>query len=257
MSAASNPFAASAMAAGYASARPPVHPLVIARVCQDLGWTLPVARALDLGCGAGLSTGPLVGLARHCVGLEPAASMLRWTGTTAPGASFVVAAAEQLPFPDESVDVITAAGSLNYTALDAALAEARRVLVPTGVLIAYDFTPGRSFCHGAALDAWFDAFRQRCPRPVSEALVLDPTRLADAAAPGFRLASSTDFAFGLQMSAAAYEAYMLTETSVAAAVRRGESLEDIRAWCRSTLADVFAGDAREVVFRGYIAYLRR
>ncbi|MBI4876759.1 MAG: SAM-dependent methyltransferase, partial [Acidobacteria bacterium] len=49
-----NPFATPAMAAGYARSR-----LEIAR---------PLDRALDVGCGAGLSTRPLLSIARHCIG---------------------------------------------------------------------------------------------------------------------------------------------------------------------------------------------
>ena len=58
----SSPFAGSRMAAGYASARPPVHPRVIDRVRAWLG-TSRVGRAADVGCDAGLSTEPLVALA--------------------------------------------------------------------------------------------------------------------------------------------------------------------------------------------------
>jgi hypothetical protein len=43
--------------------------------------------------------------------------------------------------------------------------------------------------------------------------------------------------------------------NVAYAVTNGAPLEEIRAWCQDTLAPVFGGRNREVLFRGYIAYL--
>ena len=53
--------------------------------------------------------------------------------------------AEAIPLRDRSVDLITAAGSLNYANLDLFFPEAARVLLPHGVLVVYDFSPGRSF----------------------------------------------------------------------------------------------------------------
>ncbi|MEJ7607546.1 MAG: methyltransferase domain-containing protein [Bryobacteraceae bacterium] len=128
-----NPFGTNDMAAGYAVSRPPVHSRVLEQV--RLLWKSPVRRALDIGCGAGLSTKALTGIADHCIGLEPAEAMLRWTATVAPQASFLVGAAETIPLRARSIDLITAAGSLNYVNLDLFFPEARRVLTPRGSLI--------------------------------------------------------------------------------------------------------------------------
>ena len=59
--------------------------------------------------------------------------------------SFAAGVAEAIPLGDRSVDLITAAGSLNYVDLDVLLPEAARVLMPDGVLVVYDFSAGRSF----------------------------------------------------------------------------------------------------------------
>ena len=90
-----NPFGTEAMAAGYAASRPPLHRRIVERASVALGSP---RRALDIGCGAGLSTRALEGLASHCVGLEPAEAMLGWTRGIAPQANFVVGRAEALPF---------------------------------------------------------------------------------------------------------------------------------------------------------------
>ena len=48
---------------------------------------------------------------------------------------------------------------------------------------------------------------------------------------------------------------MLTETNVAYAIANGIPEAEIREWCRRTLAPVFQGAPREVLFEGYIAWL--
>ena len=253
----SNPFASAAMVAGYASDRPPMHARIMARVGDDLAGRVPFPRALDVGCGAGLSTAPLRPLAMQCVGLEPTESMLASSRTLVPEASFVVGSAEQLPVPTASIDLITAACSLNFMPLSDALDDIHRVLTPDGVLVAYDWATARDIVDDTALDDWFASFITRYPRPPSEAVFLDPPTLAAYAyASAFVLTDAMTFAWPLTMTAEAYERYMMTETNVAAAVRGGTPIEDIRAWCRETLADVFDGRPREVLFRGYIAYLR-
>src|SRR5512138_2967890 len=107
-------FGSERMAAGYAQARPAVHPRVVDRVVDRLGRC---RRALDVGCGTGLSAAPLSRLADEVIGIEPNEAMLRWSARVAPVAAFAAARAEALPVRSASVDVITAAGSLNYVDL--------------------------------------------------------------------------------------------------------------------------------------------
>ena len=92
-----NPFGTDDMAAGYATSRPPVHRRVIEQAFQQLGRSGPFQRALDVGCGAGVSTRALIGFAGSCIGLEPAEAMLKWASTIAPSADFVVGTAEAIP----------------------------------------------------------------------------------------------------------------------------------------------------------------
>ena len=178
------------MAAGYATSRPPVHPRVIERA---LAGHAPFQRALDIGCGAGVSTKALEGFAKSIVGLEPAVGMLRWAPSSA---HFAAGCAEAIPFRDRSFDLITAAGSLNYADLDRFFSEAIRVLVPGGVLLVYDFSPGRTFRDTDGLDEWFDAFHRRYPPPAAEGRELNPEILGRIGR-GFRLDHHEWFEIGI------------------------------------------------------------
>jgi len=61
------------LAAGYAFDRPPVHERILRSAPLK---ERPANLALDVGCGAGLSTAALAPFARQAIGLEPVATML-------------------------------------------------------------------------------------------------------------------------------------------------------------------------------------
>lgn len=246
-------FGSPEMVEGYSRARPPVHPYVLELVRERLALTMPLARALDVGCGAGLSTSPLRGIAGFCLGIDPVEAMVHGSPARAVGVRFAAARAEALPVRTASVDVITAAGSLNYADLDEFFPDAARVLRREGALIVYDFSPGRRFPDSDALDLWFTEFLRRYPKEEGSAASLDPALLAASAA-GFQLAGSEEFEVALRMDPAAYCNYLLTETNVAHAIARGEDATGIRGWLESTLAGVFDGEARDVLFTGYLAH---
>jgi ubiquinone/menaquinone biosynthesis C-methylase UbiE len=189
-------YAAAALAEGYAKARPPLHE----RIVQRIG--VAARSALDVGCGAGLSTRYLT--ANRVVGIDPFAEMVLWAPRVALGASFAVARAEALPFRDASFDLITAAGSLNYADPARAFPELRRVLTETGTLVVYDFSQD---------DFNFD-------RPPDGAIPLSPEILGDVAA-GFRVARSERFTFPVEMDRDRYEAYLRTEIDDPPPVERG------------------------------------
>ncbi len=246
-----NPFATSRMAEGYARFRPPVHERVIELVRPHLPAG-KLRRGLDVGCGAGLSTKALGALAAATIGVDPVEAMVRLARSVAPGAAFVVGNAEAIPLRARSVDVITAAGALNYVDLARFFREAARVLVPDGVVVVYDFGPGKSFPESERLDEWFDAFSIRYPWPAAEAVELDPERLA-APGIGFRLDAGEHFEIPIPLAAGFYLEYMMTETNVASAIRRGVPEGEIRSWCAASVRRVWSRPEEEVIFRGYYA----
>jgi ubiquinone/menaquinone biosynthesis C-methylase UbiE len=249
-----NPFGTEGMAEGYATFRPPVHQRILERARPAVP-PAKIGRALDLGCGAGLSTRALTSWASHCIGMDPAEAMLGRTSTVAPEADFLVGTAEAIPLANTAVDLIAAAGSLNYVRFDPFFGEAHRVLARDGVLLVYDFSPGRRFVDSPALAAWFDEFQRRYPPPPREAVTLDPAILATIDA-RFQLIAHETIETSLTLSRQFYLEYMLTETNVAFAVRRGVELAEIRGWCGESLNRFWDSADRAVTFEGYFAVLQ-
>lgn len=239
------------MGIGYAEARPPVHALLLQRAAPAVSQ-MASDRVLDVGSGSGLSTRALEGMAAQRVGLEPAHPMARVATGLVKDASFVVGHAERLPFPAQSFDWMTAAGSLNYVELDSFLGEAARVLRKGGAMLVYDFSPGRSMPASRDLDEWFDRFVQRYPWNHGEAKPLDPASLRRLGR-GWQVAASEEVRVGVPLTREFYVNYMMTESNVAWALRRGVEAQAIRGWIEDTLPESGWG---EIFFEGYWAVMK-
>jgi SAM-dependent methyltransferase len=196
----------------------------------------------------------LAPLAPYRVGVEPAMAMLAHGRDVAPGATFVAASAELLPFADGSFDLMTAAGALNYADIERFLPEAARVLAPEGLLVVYDFSGGRRIAGDSRLDDWFSEFEARYPYAPGYALDVRGLPWPQV---GLRLLTYRDYEVRIAMTLPSYLAYVLSETNVEAAIRAGTSEREITDWCRSTLEPFFPRPSGEVCFEGYCALVGR
>jgi SAM-dependent methyltransferase len=245
-----NPFDSAAMAAGYAHARPALHQPIVDLIGGHLGLGGPVETALDVGCGAGRSTVPLTGLAHRVLGIDPAPVMVALAATVAPSAGFAVGRAEALPVRPGSIDLITAAGSLDFADPLRFRTEAARALRPGGVLAVYDFAQGSS----DQLRPWYAELTARYPEPADLVSGFDPGSLSGHA---LMPAGYERFTIGLDLSRDQFVDYVLTEPAAAHAVRRGADPAALRAWCAGTLAPIFQPGRHEVRFPGYFACWQR
>lgn len=241
-------------AAAYAFTRPPVHRHIVERMPRHLPRTHAIDSALDIGCGAGASTVALRPLAKRIVGVERYASMLKHAGTVAPEAEFHVGCAEALPFAPQAFDLVTAAGVLNYTDVNATLSEVARVLSVHGVFIPYDFSTGRHLRNDTRLAEWHNEFSQRFPSPPGYALDL---RALNYAKHNLVLYEYEEFEVRVPMSLAEYVNYMVGEAGVDNALQRGEAESEIRGYIEGGLQAVFSEDLREVIFEAQAAFVRK
>lgn len=116
----------------------------------------PHVLAVDLGCGTGQNTRILAPHFQEVVGIDVSEAQLavarRVPGS--PNISYRASPAEDLPFEDGSVDLVTAASAAHWFNADAFLKEAERVLKPRGciALLGYSTTTCELHCKNGTGD---------------------------------------------------------------------------------------------------------
>jgi len=116
-------------AAAYERGRPSYPP-------EAVDWLLPASAhdVLDLGAGTGKLTTRLVERGLSVVAVDPIAEMLDVLRSALPGTTALLGTAEQIPLPDNSIDVVLVAQAWHWFEPERAVAEVVRVLRPGGRL---------------------------------------------------------------------------------------------------------------------------
>ena len=102
----------------------------------------PDTRVLDLCCGGGQATKCLAEKSHYVTGLDISEHSIAHARRAVPEASFIVASATDIPFPDSSFDIVhtsLAFHEMTASQIERILAEAFRVLKPGGTLTVLDF----------------------------------------------------------------------------------------------------------------------
>jgi SAM-dependent methyltransferase len=250
-----NYFAAPWVGARYARGRPDVHTAVAGRIRERVAPRGPLARALDVGCGTGLSTRALALLAESVVGVDPAAPMLAHTKHHA-RVRYVRGVAEALPLAAGAFDLVAVACALHWCDHDAFAAEARRVLRPGGWLVVYDNQFRGQTPRSSELTDWLktDYYRGMpwAPRSPGYDPEAQPLR-------GFACAHHEAVEEWVPMTRAELVAFLLTQSSPVAAVEAGQaSVTELEARLQAGLAGHFAGSGSRTAFRfaGRVFFLR-
>ena len=118
----------------YDAYRPPLH----ARILERCVGKSSFSSGLDVGCGSGDSSVALAGICSDVIGIDPSQAMVDRAKAHA-RVEYRQTEAGQLPIHDDTMDVITFAGSWFYAKSQTMVEEVERVLRPGGLAITYDF----------------------------------------------------------------------------------------------------------------------
>jgi SAM-dependent methyltransferase len=111
----------------------------LADLFVDLVGVRPGDRVLDVGCGPGVLTGPLVARCgpEQVAAVDPSSSFVTATRDLYPEVDVREAGAESLPFDDDTFDAVLAQLVVHFMADPVAgLGELKRVTIPGGVVAA-------------------------------------------------------------------------------------------------------------------------
>ena len=196
-----------------------------------------------------MSTVALGALATAVVGVDASFEMVR-AARQAPNCSYLLAHAEQLPFPDESFDCATCCSGVHWFDQVQCFAELRRVLRPGGWVGLYDH-----YFMGEMIDVpefadWTRLAFERYPLPPRNAQVGDPQSIAPA---GFEPLDDEFFVDDIELTQEEFVDYQLTISTFVAAADRGAPRAELRGWLLESTAPLFAGVAtRRIRFLGSI-----
>ncbi|XP_078539465.1 putative methyltransferase DDB_G0268948 [Lissotriton helveticus] len=120
----------------------------------------PFDIAVDVGCGTGQSTRILAPYFEKVVGVDMSESQIEEAESvmSASNVSYKIAKAEELPFEDRSLDLVTASVAAHWFELDKFFKEVNRVLKPSGCLAMY------------CMDLRFSLFYKDCSERLTDVL---------------------------------------------------------------------------------------
>ena len=223
----------------YSAARPYFHPLVIEKIKNYIGFATPVPQALDVACGTGQSTVALKEIAKEIVGVDSSEEMLALAPRDG-RIRYFRASAEDLPFAEESFDLITVSEAIHWFERNSFLSEASRVLRPSGWLIVYGCRSGGGMKDNPDYDRWFDEeFAPRYPTPPRN---WDRLTEAEARRHGFALVGQDRYTHEVSFSLEEHVNYLMSQSRVLAAIGEGkEDEEAVRRWLTDAQAPFFEG----------------
>jgi ubiquinone/menaquinone biosynthesis C-methylase UbiE len=106
---------------------------------------------LDVGCGTGALAGRLARAGWRMTGIDPSQGMLEVLARRAPEVEAVRGSGAELPFDDDSFDLVLSVATLHHIAAPAAvratLGEMVRVCRPDGKVLVWDHNPRNPYWH--------------------------------------------------------------------------------------------------------------
>jgi ubiquinone/menaquinone biosynthesis C-methylase UbiE len=252
---AKNYFSSAAAARRYAQHRPAAHSRVLPSLLQALAEALPVAHALDVGCGTGSSTHALLPYASSVVGIDSSREMLA-QAEPHPAIAYRRGYAEALPFRAGEFDLVTVSSAYHWFDHDRFLGEAARVLRPGGWLALYKIGSMGRIEDNNAFELWRrEVFRARFPKVARNDERVDAGRAAQF---GFVELTAESATHRQRHTLDTYVENLLTHSSVIRVVdERNEPVEATRQWLREELARFFAAGPVDFSHEAQVHILRK
>lgn len=245
-----NPFSSEVAARLYASGRPDYSTYAREVTRRLLGITKPVSRAVDVGCGTGISTLALVPLADSIIAIEPIPAMLN-RAPQLPNVTYVLGSAEALPVESSSCDLIAVGSALHWFDKELFLREANRIAKPDAWLVIYDHWFVGQMSDNPIFGDWIqNTYLTTYPSPPRHRSWRPPADLSN-----WRHIAWERYDHPIEMSLSRLASYLLTQSNLQTPIENGDqSEEELKAWLATELSPFFANQqSRTLEFGGLVA----
>ena len=237
----------------YTAYRPRVQTQILGQIAAASGWRERFAVAVDVACGTGHSTKPLTQYAERVLGFDISEEMLVQARAAFPNITFQAAPAENLPLEANSVDLLSVSFAFHWFDQPEFLNEVVRVLKPDGYFVFYNMVFPAEMAGNEAFQIWNkEVYRTRYPTPKRHRTPLK--ELLENV--DLELESVVTLDIPLTLSALELRNYFTTQSNVATALDKGQTLAKIDDWLDRELATHFTQPKETFAYRGQAAVLR-
>ncbi|HKM34497.1 MAG TPA: class I SAM-dependent methyltransferase [Lachnospiraceae bacterium] len=239
------------IAQGYKN-RPYLHKQVIEQFQNDV-TKKRFCNGLDIGCGAGLSTKALKLICDHVVGADISSEMISVAKEVCEqneDYDFIVSKAEEIPAMKNKVDIVTAAGVIQWVDKDAFLQNLISIMTNDGYVLIYDFSVSDQMRNNDAFSSWWhNTYLKEFPKPFrNESVWTDK----DVEQYGFSMIKQIHLEMEYEFDLESFIEFMLIQSNVNDKVEgEGRSIEEVHKWFERTLPPIFMNTKQQLVFTGY------
>ncbi len=230
------------------------HSLIVQKIQDKFQLEYSLPRAVDVGCGTGKSTRALKSLAQRVDGIDSSAAMLEFAEAV-PDVYYHCASAEEMPFEDATVNLITASSALHWFDRRRFLQEVHRILVPGGYFVVYENGfPGRMIGNDR-FHEWQQRLYQRFPRTPRDNR---PFTEDDALEFGLEFNGRENYQNVVDFSLEELSLYLSTQSNAVESIERGSlSAEQFRKLVERECAEFLTAGRASFEFAGFVWYLRK
>ena len=244
------------IAEGYTKDRPFLHAQVIDNLKRDMEIADDFQHGLDVGCGAGLSTKALKMICRKVTGTDISEEMIRVCKKIydADDYDFMCSMAEETDAEDDTFDIVSAAGVINWVDEEKFLHNLKRIMCNSGLLFIYDFWITDKMIGNMEYTQWYnECYLKNFPKPPRKEYIWRQENIPDFFLIEKQITFELDYEFDLD----SFIRFMMIQSNVNAQIEKRDRTEkEIREWFMETLAPIWGNGRQTLVFDGYSWYLR-